>query len=118
MSAFVEPKSKELEIDFGHELPSWDFFPIIWLAERWHCSSMHIFRLIESGELPVPIDLRNKGSSRATIRIPRKALIEFLNRRANIAAIAAKNPQPKARKFLDGENATNRREVIKSTRKS
>ena len=76
------PSQKEFSIDFGDELPPWDFFPIHYLAKRWHCSIQHIFNLIESGEIKVSTDLRNAAASRAMIRIPRKSVVEFLNRRS------------------------------------
>jgi hypothetical protein len=72
---------KEFDIDFDDVLPDWDGFPVFWVAKRWHCTSNHILNLIDSGEIKVPIDLRNKASSRAMIRIPRGSLIEFINRR-------------------------------------
>ncbi len=92
------PNDSKFTIDFEAELPPWNFFPIAWCAKEWHCSPEHITRnLIETGELPVGIDLRGKGSSRMMIRIPRKSLVAFLNRRKDLEAVAANNPRPKFR---------------------
>jgi hypothetical protein len=83
-------KQAEFDIDFAQELPPWDFFPVWWLAKSWHGSDEHVLRLIEKGELPVGVDLRSPGASRSMIRIPRKSVIEFLNRRKNLEGIATK----------------------------
>lgn len=61
------------------------------VAKIFHCSTQHFVNLIESGELRVPLDLRNKASSRAMIRVPRSSLVEFVNRRSNFEALAALN---------------------------
>ena len=100
MAAHHKPGSgqAEFDIDFSEELPRWDFFPVWWLAEKWHVSTQHIFNLIETGELPVPIDLRNKASSRSLLRVPRKALIEFLNRRKDLEATASKAAKERAKR--------------------
>jgi hypothetical protein len=87
----------EFDIDFDDELPRWEFFPVYWLAKRWHATSQHVFNLIESGELEVGVDLRNKASSRTMIRVPRKSVVRFLNKRKNLQAVAAANPSPKPR---------------------
>src|SRR6266446_5915137 len=95
----AERKQSEFDIDFGQELPPQDFFPVWQLAKIWHCSSEHVTRLVESEELPVGVDLRNKASSKTMIRVPRKSVVEFLNRRKDREAIAEANPYPKPRKF-------------------
>lgn len=91
-------QQKEFDIDFNDELPPWDFFPVWWLAERWHCDTEHIVHLIDSGELPLGVDLRNKGSSKTMIRIPRKSVVHFLNLRKDLEAVAENNPAYPARK--------------------
>lgn len=93
------PKQTEFDIDFNAELPPQDFFPVWQLAKSWRCSPEHVIRLVESGELPVGLDLRNKASSKTMIRVPRKSVVKFLTRRKDMAAIAEANPYPKARKF-------------------
>jgi hypothetical protein len=63
------------------ELPDWDGFPVYWVAKRWHLDRKHLCNLIEAGEFGKAIDFRGASSSRSTIRIPRAALIAFLERR-------------------------------------
>lgn len=78
------PPKKQIEFDlnFDDELPpKMDFFPVWFLAKLWHAHRQHIVNLIDSGELKVPVDLRNKASSRAMIRVPRASVVEFLTRR-------------------------------------
>jgi hypothetical protein len=91
------PNESKFVIDFDKELPPWNFFPIAWCANEWHCSPEHIVNLIETGELPVGVDLRGHKSSKMMIRIPRKSLVAFLNHRKNLEAVAAANPRPKTR---------------------
>ena|ERR1017187_3299066 len=88
----------KLDIDFNVELPPWDFFPVFCLAEKWHVTTQHVINLIESGELEVGVDLRNKASSRAVIRVPRKSVVRFLNARKDLQAVADSNPSPAPRK--------------------
>lgn len=92
-------KQPEFDIDFGDELPDWDGFPLFWLAKRWHTTTQHLFNLIDTKQIKCPVDLRNKASSRAMIRVPRKSVIAFLNSRKDTEAVANSNPKPKARKF-------------------
>lgn len=94
-TGIAAPKTqREFDIDFNAELPPWEFFPVWQLAKSWNCSREHVANLVESGELPVGLDLRTKGSSKSMIRVPRRAVVEFLNRRKDIAAVAEANPQP------------------------
>jgi hypothetical protein len=74
-------KQQEFDIDFHASLPPQDFFPVWQLARIWKAHRQHVINLIESGELKVPVDLRNKASSRSMIRVPRASVVEFLNRR-------------------------------------
>lgn len=85
---------RESEIDFGQELPRQDFFPTWQLARLWHCTAQHVVNLVESGELLIALDLRGKASSKSMIRVPRKAVVRFLNARKDLAAIAEANPRP------------------------
>jgi len=82
------------------ELPDWSFFPCHWLAHRLQVDSKHIANLIESGEIKCAVDLRSRGASRTTIRIPRAAVVEFLTRRRDLEGVAAANPRPKTRQEL------------------
>ena len=83
-SSNLKPGSgqEEFDLNFEEELPrNMEFFPVWFLAKLWHATSNHVVNLIDSGELKVPVDLRNKASSRAMIRVPRACVVEFLNRR-------------------------------------
>lgn len=51
------------------------------LAKEWHCTTQHIFNLIEEGQLPGAVDLRGKAATKTMIRVPRASVVEFLNRR-------------------------------------
>ncbi len=84
-------------IDFGKELPPWDFFPLYWLAARLHVTTKHLDNLILTGEIRCAVDLRGNKSSRATIRLPRQAVVDFLNGRQDVESVAARNPRPKYR---------------------
>lgn len=84
-------------IDFEKELPPWKFFPVQWLAKELHCSPEHLIHMIETGELPVAVDLRGKNSSRMMLRIPRQSLVHFLTARKDLEQVAAANPRPKYR---------------------
>ena len=65
-------RQKEFDIDFDAELPpNMAFFPLWWLAKRWHCSVQHVINLVDSGELKVPVDLKGKSASKSMIRAPR-----------------------------------------------
>jgi hypothetical protein len=61
-------------------LPAGESIAIWQLARHWHCHREHIIRLVESGAIRA-FDLRGAGSSRSTLRIPRAALVEFLEKR-------------------------------------
>lgn len=91
-------RQSEFDIDFNAALPPQEFFPAWQLARSWHCHVSHVINLIQSGELPVGVDLRNKASSKTMIRVPRASVALFLNRRKDLEAIAEKNPYPKPRK--------------------
>lgn len=89
--------SSKLTAGFDSELPDWHFFPLHWLANHLRVTTKHVDTLIATGEIKMALDLRGKASSRATIRIPRKAIVDFLNARRDVEAVAAANPRPKYR---------------------
>ena len=111
------PTAAKFTIDFNEELPVWDFFPLWWLAKHWHCDARHVFNLIESGEIKVVVDLRNKASSKTMIRVPRKSVVEFLNRRRDLKAVAENNPAYPAR-LKSVITANNPRPALASERSS
>jgi len=61
-------------------LPAGESIAVYQLARHWHCDRGHIIHLVESGAIRA-FDLRGEGSSRSTLRIPRAALVEFLEKR-------------------------------------
>jgi hypothetical protein len=99
----------KFDVDFDQELPVWEFFPVWWLAKTWRCDGKHIVRLIDSGELEVALDIRNKVSSRMMIRVPRKSVVHFLNKRKNLEAVAAGSPKYPTRAELEQRRRTTRR---------
>ena len=71
------------ESRFAHSLPAGrDFFRLREVSEMWRCHEVHVMRLIESGAIAIAADLRLKGTSKAMVRIPRAALLDFLDKRA------------------------------------
>lgn len=99
-SKIQNPKWEEHpEFNFEHDLPAGvESFALHWLAKRWKCSVRHLFKLVESGEFKVAIDLRGLNSSKACIRLPRQSVVDFLNRRKDLIAVAEANPQPAPRR--------------------
>lgn len=76
-AAYEEP-----EFDFENGLPPGrEFFRLSELAGLWRCHATHVQRLIDSGELPVAVDLRSPGTSKAMQRVTRASVVSFLNRR-------------------------------------
>jgi hypothetical protein len=68
--------------DFEHQLPEGkEFFTVRQLATLWGVSLNHVSNLIDSGELEVSVDLRGLKSTKALLRVPRKSVVAFLNRR-------------------------------------
>lgn len=67
-------------------LPVGESFPVHLLARVLHVHRKHVIHLIDCGELKCAIDLRSPGASRSTIRVPRAAVLEFLESRRIIVA--------------------------------
>jgi hypothetical protein len=62
-------------------LPPGESFPVHLLARVLHIHRTHLINLIDAGEIQCAVDLRSPGASRSTIRVPRKAVIAFLESR-------------------------------------
>ena len=62
-------------------LPPGESFPVHVLARALHVTRNHVVNLIDCGELKCAVDLRSPGASRSTIRVPRVAVVEFLEAR-------------------------------------
>lgn len=75
-------------------LPSPRFMRVKEFAERMCCSTTHILNLIKDGAIVVPQELKDSAPSGPSMRIPRASLVDFLNERKNIKAVAAANPKP------------------------
>ncbi|HEX3817701.1 MAG TPA: hypothetical protein VHW03_05380 [Chthoniobacterales bacterium] len=91
------PNESESLTNFEHDLPDWDFFSIGWLATRLRVSATHVEGLVETGEIKCALDIRGNASCRRTLRVPRKAVIAFFNKRRDLETVAASNPRPKYR---------------------
>ena len=73
------PTPEEPEFDFKHHLPAgMESFPVRWLARWFDTSTQHWINLVDSGALRA-VDLRSPGTSKSMLRIPRAALISYLN---------------------------------------
>jgi excisionase family DNA binding protein len=62
-------------------LPLGDSFPVQILAKLLHVHRSKIFEWIDTGEISTAFDLRCPGSGRSTIRVPRSAVMKFLESR-------------------------------------
>ena len=62
-------------------LPAGESFPVHLLARVLRVHRDHVIHLIDSGELKCAVDLRSPGASRSLIRVPRAAVVEFLESR-------------------------------------
>lgn len=51
------------------------------VAELWRCSVEHLSRLVDQKEIVVPKENIDRAASRATIRVPRASLVDFIKRR-------------------------------------
>jgi hypothetical protein len=72
-------------------LPPGNSFPVHLLASALHVSRNHLIKLIDTGEIKCAVDLRSPGSSCSTIRVPRAAVLEFLESRKIVVVPAEKN---------------------------
>jgi Helix-turn-helix domain len=61
--------------------PPGQWVPLFELSRLLKVRREKLLELIEEGELAPAFDLRGKGSSRSAIRIPRAAVLEFLENR-------------------------------------
>jgi hypothetical protein len=118
-SALRSPSSEteHPEFDFEHDLPfGVESFALHWLAARWKCSVPHVTNLVAAGEFgkDAAFDLRGAQSSKAMVRIRRAAVVEFLNRRKNIEAVAEKSPQPKPREKAEKKTSNAQRPTGKN----
>jgi hypothetical protein len=92
------------EFDFGDHLPAGvESFALHWIASRFGGTIQHWFNLARNGVFGRGIvDLRTPGSSKSMLRIPRPALVKFLNSRTDIQAVEdaspPRPPQPPSRK--------------------
>ncbi len=82
-----QPASNPAKRDAGL-LPPGETFAVWQLAKLLWCHRNHLVHLIEEGEL-VAFDLRGKGSTRSTLRVPRGSIVSFLEKR-QVIAIAEK----------------------------
>jgi hypothetical protein len=80
MSVSLKANGSVLREEFP-DLPPGNFFAVYRLAKILDRSRQHIGRLIDDGDLKVPIDVRRRASSRSSILVPRASVIEFLERR-------------------------------------
>ncbi len=78
-------------------LPPPPFMRVKEFGERMCCSSKHILNLVRANAIKVPQELQDSAPSGPSMRIPRASLVDFLNERMNIKAVAAANPRPKFR---------------------
>jgi hypothetical protein len=75
----VHPASHKATQDYY--LPAGESFPVHLLARVLHVTRNHVINLIDAGELKCAVDLRSPGASRSLIRVPRTAVVEFLESR-------------------------------------
>jgi hypothetical protein len=63
--------------------PGVQMFTISQLAKIFSSSDQHWIAQVESGQL-FALDLRSPGATKAMLRIPRPALVAFLEKRATV----------------------------------
>lgn len=72
------------EFDFGHALPPGkEWFSVPFLADLWDCDAKHVHALIDKGAIKWSASLHSPGSTKSMRRIPRQAVVEFLDSRGN-----------------------------------
>jgi hypothetical protein len=73
------PSPDEPEFDFSNNLPAgMETFTVRFLSAWFRTSAQHWINLVEQGTLKA-VDLRSPGTSKSMLRIPRAALITYLN---------------------------------------
>jgi hypothetical protein len=94
------------EFDFGDHLPAgMTSFTPNFLANFVGGTPQHWINLAEKGAFGKGLaDLRAPGASKMMLRIPRKPLVEFLNSRRDLQAVADANPPPKPRPYTGGKS--------------
>lgn len=102
MIAMAEPKTRREQSEFERFLdselpPNIRNFPVWWLAKFWQTSTQQVWKLIKSGALGDLWDLRDKGSTRASYRVPRPAVVKFMRERKDLQAVSEANASPKPR---------------------
>ena len=75
-------------------LPPGGSFSVIVLARALQVTRNHVINLIDTGEIKCAVDLRGPGASRSTIRVPRAAVIEFLESRRIVIVEPDQNRKP------------------------
>ena len=84
-----------------HRVPG-QWLPVWKLARLLNVRRQKLLELIDEGELAPAYDLRGKGASRATIRIPPAAVIAFLER----TTISTATARRRVLKFLSAPSST------------
>jgi hypothetical protein len=75
-----KPLPPDPEFDFANNLPAgMETFSVRWLGTWFKTSAQHWINLVESGAITA-VDLRSPGTSKSLMRIPRAALIAYLNK--------------------------------------
>jgi hypothetical protein len=77
------------------ELPHGESLPLYVVARTLGLDRKHLVHLVESGEIKTAYDCRNATASRSTIRIPRDAVLEFLERRKIVIVKPVKKQSPR-----------------------
>ena len=74
--AETEPTTVTCLVPAGRES-----FALREVSELWRCSVHHLSRLVDQKEIVVPQENIDRAVSRATIRVPRASLVDFIKRR-------------------------------------
>jgi hypothetical protein len=79
----MKPLPQQAEFDFEHNLPAgMETFTVRFLAAWFGTSDQHWLNLIDSGDLQA-VDLA-RVPSRSMMRVPRAALVAYLNGRKTV----------------------------------
>jgi len=72
------------EFDFDNELPAGkQFVSVPFLAALWDCDAKHVHNLIDKGAIELSASLHSPEASKSMRRVPRAAIVKFLNKRKN-----------------------------------